>query len=88
MYIDESTVLSWLSLQLLCGNSCTWAHDVVRFTLVPMHMNCHKVIVIIRGRALHDYIDTNMYMYICIIYIYVIIIYNYIIYYIYILCKL
>ena len=24
----ENNVLSWLSPQCLCGNSCTWSHDV------------------------------------------------------------
>ena len=25
---NENNVSSWLSPQWLCGNSCTWAHDV------------------------------------------------------------
>ena len=30
----ENNALSWLSPQWLCGNSCTWAHDVhVRFNI-------------------------------------------------------
>ena len=39
---------SWLYV-----NSCTWAHDV---HYVPKCMSCHKVIVVINGRAhcFHD----------------------------------
>ena len=50
------TMPSRLSPQWLCGNSCTWAHDV-RFH-VPKCMSCHKAIVVITGRAhcFHDYI--------------------------------
>ena len=63
MYIyicnHENNVPSLLSPQWLCGNSCTWAHDV-RFDLhhVPKCMSCHKAIVVITGRAhcFHDYI--------------------------------
>ena len=58
MYIcnHENNVPSRLSPQWLCGNSCTWAHDV-RFQ-VPKCMSCHKAIVVITGRAhcFHDYI--------------------------------
>ena len=49
MYIcnHENNVPSRLSPQWLCGNSCTWAHDV-RFQ-VPKCMSCHKAIVVITG---------------------------------------
>ena len=51
----ENNVPSRLSPQWLCGNSCTWAHDVDD---VPKCMSCHKAIVVITGRAhcFHDYI--------------------------------
>ena len=48
-----------LSPQWLCGNSCTWAHDVTGHH-VPKCMSCHKAIVVITGRA-HCFPD---YMYI------------------------
>ena len=35
---------------MLCGNSCTWAHDVTVHH-VPKCMGCHKAIVVITGRA-------------------------------------
>ena len=44
----ENNVLSPLSPQWLCGNSCTWAHDVHH---VPKCMSSHKAIVVITGRA-------------------------------------
>ena len=46
----KNNVPSWLSPQWLCGNSCTWAHDV------PKCMSCHKAIVVVTGRApcFHD----------------------------------
>ena len=48
----ENNVPSRLSPQWLCGNSCTWAHDV----RLPKCMSCHKAIVVITGRAhcFHD----------------------------------
>ena len=50
----ENNVPSRLSPQWLCGNSCTWAHDVHH---VPKCMSCHKSIVVITGEAhcFHDY---------------------------------
>ena len=30
----ENNVPSWLSPQWLCGNSCTWAHDILFFSLI------------------------------------------------------
>ena len=53
----ENNVPSRLSPQCLCGNSCTWAHDV-RLHHVRKCMSCHKAIVVITGRAhfFHDYI--------------------------------
>ena len=52
------TMPSRLSPQWLCGNSCTWAHDVRLSNHVPKCMSCHKAIVVISGRAhcFHDYI--------------------------------
>ena len=51
----ENNVPTRLSTQWLCGNSCTWAHDVHH---VPKCMSCHKAIMVITGRAhcFHDYI--------------------------------
>ena len=43
----ENNVPSPLSPQWLCGNSCTWAHDVHH---APKCMSCHKAIVVITGR--------------------------------------
>ena len=55
MYVcnHENNVPSRLSPQWLCGNSCTWAHDVHH---VPKCMSCHKALVVITGRAhcFHD----------------------------------
>ena len=50
---------SRLSPQWLCGNSCTWAHDV-RLHHVPKCMGCHKAIVVITRRA-HCFHD-NLYI--------------------------
>ena len=49
-------MLSWLSPQSLCGNSCTLGHDVHHVHHVPKCMSCHKAIVVITGRAhcFHD----------------------------------
>ena len=60
MYIyifnHEKNVLSWLSPQWLCGNSCPWGHDINHVHHVPKCMSCHKAIVRITGRAhcFHD----------------------------------
>ena len=53
-----------LSPQWLCGNSCTWTHDVHQVHelpqshCVPKYMSCRKAIVVITGRAhcFHDWI--------------------------------
>ena len=60
----KHTLLLRLSPQVLCGNACTWAHDVY----VPKCMTCHKAIMVITGGAycFPDYI----YMYLFYIYIY------------------
>ena len=47
----ENNVPSRLSPQWLCGNSCTWIHDVRFANHVPKCMSCHKAIVVITGRA-------------------------------------
>ena len=64
---------SRLSSQWLCGNSCTWAHDIrlscTNVHHVPKCMNCHKTIVVITGRAhicIYVYIYIYIYIYICI----------------------
>ena len=58
---QENNVSSRLSPQWLCGNSCTWAHDV-RLMMYGWCMSCHKAIVVITGRShcFHDciYITT------------------------------
>ena len=52
IFNHESKVPSRLPPQWLCGNSCTWGHDVH----LPKYMSCHKAIVVITGRAhcFHD----------------------------------
>ena len=48
----ENNVLSRLSPQWFCGNSCTWA----TVNHVPKCISCHKAIVVITGRThcFHD----------------------------------
>ena len=57
IFNHENNVPSCLSRQWLCGNSCTWGHDVHHVHDVPKCMSCHKAIMVITGRAhcFHDY---------------------------------
>ena len=51
----ESTLPSQLSPQWVCGNSCTWAHDlrlcIIAVHHVPKCMSCQKAIVVITRRV-------------------------------------
>ena len=65
IYYHENNVPFRLLPQCLCGNSCTWAHDVQ----LPKCMSCHKATVVITGRAhcfrdcIFIYIDLYIVMY-------------------------
>ena len=57
IYYHGNNVLSWLSSQWLCSNSCTWAHDVKQTVhQVPKCMSCHKAISVIYG-SVHCFND-------------------------------
>ena len=84
----DNNVPSQLSPQWLCGNSCTWAHDV-RFTLMMFTLKLTLMYMIYahlasvrfehsvcRGSLMTSYIYIYIYEYICIcMYIYIIYIY-------------
>ena len=68
MYIcnHENNVPSWLSLQWLCGNSCSWAHGVISTMYTYLYIHIYTYIHI------HLYIHIYIYIYIHIyIYIYI-----------------